>query len=89
MKKFIFALGVLSVLATSPFVYSDNTQSAFGGVETLACDFVDGKDMDDFMKVVQKWDKWATGNFSRNYSFNEYYDGNCMWSLELSYHEII
>ena len=70
MKKFIFALGVLSVLATSPFVYSDNTQTAFGGVETLACDFVDGKDMDDFMKVVQKWDKWAAGNFSKTYSGN-------------------
>jgi hypothetical protein len=31
-----------------------------GGVETLACNFSEGKNMDDFMKVVQKWDAWAS-----------------------------
>ena len=54
MKKFITVLAALAVFSSSSAVYSDNHQPVIGGVETLACNFAEGKNMDDFMKVVRK-----------------------------------
>ena len=40
----------------------------YGGVETFACDFNEGKDMDDLLKVTKKWDKWLDKNGSVAYT---------------------
>jgi len=40
----------------------------YGGVETFACDFNEGKDMDDLLKVTKKWDKWLNKNGSVAYT---------------------
>ena len=36
-------------------------------MEIFACNFADGKDMDDFMKVAAKWDEFADDAFSAPY----------------------
>ena len=70
MKKFMTVLAALAAFSSSSAVYSDNHQPVIGGVETLACNFAEGKNMDDFMKVVRKWDAWASKNFSKEYTGN-------------------
>ena len=52
---------VLSALMATHLGQADNhaAMPAYGGVEVYACDFAEGKHMDDLMKVAKKWDKWA------------------------------
>ena len=61
MKNFALLICVLlASFSTSLAISDDHIElPVFGGVETFACDFVDGKGMDDLMKVTKKWDKWA------------------------------
>lgn len=40
----------------------------YGGVETFACSFNEGKDMDDLLKVTKKWDKWFDKNSTVGYT---------------------
>ena len=40
----------------------------YGGVETFACDFNEGKDMDDLLKASKKWDKWLDKNATVAYT---------------------
>ena len=61
MKNFALLICVLLASFSTSLAISDDHLElpVFGGVETFACDFVDGKGMDDLMKVTKKWDKWA------------------------------
>ena len=60
----------LITLVAAQWSQADNHAAApaYGGVEVYACDFADGKDMDDLMKVAKKWDKWAKKNHSKAYA---------------------
>ena len=51
----------LIALITAQWGQADNhsTIPEYGGVEVYACDFAEGIDMNDLMKVTKKWDKWA------------------------------
>ena len=40
----------------------------YGGVEVYACDFAEGKNINDLMKVAKRWDRWAKQNHSRAYA---------------------
>jgi hypothetical protein len=40
----------------------------FGAMEGLQCNFADGKDMDDVMKVISEWNEYGDENFSAPYS---------------------
>ncbi len=55
-----FSLAISALMATQ-LSQADNhaAMPAYGGVEVYACDFAEGKDIDDLMKVAKKWDKWA------------------------------
>ena len=55
--------------ASAAALANDHLQvSEYGGVETFACDFNEGKDMDDLLKVTEKWDKWLNKNGSVAYT---------------------
>ena len=40
----------------------------FGALEGLQCNFQNGKDMDDVMKVISEWNEFGDENFSAPYS---------------------
>ena len=70
VKSVLQFLLVLSALMATQLGQADNhvAMPAYGGVEVYACDFAEGKDMDDLMKVAKKWDKWAKKNHSKAYA---------------------
>ena len=62
MAKTLLKLSLfLTALMTTQMGQADNHAAIpeYGGVEVYACDFADGKDMNDLMEVAKKWDKWA------------------------------
>ena len=71
MMNLIKLLIVLSLTfsVSEQLVAGDHVQVPdYGAVETLACDFNDGKGMDDLMQVTKKWDKWASKNHTVAYT---------------------
>ena len=52
--------------------YADNHTDvpAYGGVDALACDYLEGKGLDDLLRVSEKWNGWASKNFSKVYTGN-------------------
>lgn len=70
VKSVLQFLLVSSALMAAQLGQADNhaAMPAYGGVEVYACDFAEGKDMDDLMKVAKKWDKWAKKNHSKAYA---------------------
>ncbi len=68
MKALIIS-GAAFISSLRAFTALANHHSApmIGGVEVFGCDFDDGKDMDDFMKVAAKRNKFADRNFSKSY----------------------
>jgi|TARA_B100000767_G_C19753939_1_gene532029 hypothetical protein len=70
MKNFaLIAFASLASFSVSFATADDHMEMpVFGGVETFACDFVEGKGMDDLVKVTNKWDKWADKNHSVGYT---------------------
>ena len=68
MKTLVLAgTALLTSLCAVSTLADHHAAPMLGGVEVYGCDFEDGKDMDDFMKVAAKWDKFADKNFSRTY----------------------
>ncbi len=67
LRKFLL---VFSALMATQWGQADNhaAMPAYGGVEVYACDFAEGKDINDLMKVARKWDKWAKKNHSKPYA---------------------
>ena len=61
-------LGLSAAMATTAWSDDHMQMPAFGGVETFACDFADGKDMDDLLQLTKKWDAWAKKNHTRAYT---------------------
>ena len=39
-----------------------------GGMAALQCQYADGKDMDDVMKVLDEWSEYGDENFSEPFS---------------------
>jgi hypothetical protein len=70
MKKLtLLFFASLAYFSTLLAIADDHIEApVFGGVETFACDFVEGKGMSDLMKVTKKWDKWADKNLSAAYT---------------------
>lgn len=64
MNKICLALALMILAAPS---YADDHMPMPRALETFSCNFADGKDMDDFMKVANKWDKFADKAFSMPY----------------------
>ena len=56
VKSVLQFLLVLSASMATQLGQADNhaAMPAYGGVEVYACDFAEGKDMDDLMKVARK-----------------------------------
>ena len=68
MKALIISgAAFISSLCAFTALADHHSAPMIGGVEVFGCDFKDGKDMDDFMKVAAKWNKFADKNFSKSY----------------------
>ena len=71
MKTLFESLALFSIAlsVTVSAIADDHVQiPTYGGVETFACDFNEGKDMDDLLRVTKKWDKWADKNHTVGYT---------------------
>jgi hypothetical protein len=67
VKLFSTVLAIFLALFSIPS-FAEDQRPSFGGVETFACNFKEGKSMQDMLKVAKKWDKWMDKNASRAYS---------------------
>ena len=76
MNKIIFA--AVFIAAASAYADHHAQVPVYGGVSALACDYVEGRDIDDLLQVSEKWNGWASKNFSEVYTGNvltpHYYD---------------
>ena len=76
LTSYLFATVCMAVGSA----YADNHAQVpvYGGVNALACDYVEGKDIDDLLRVSERWNGWASKNFSKVYTGNvltpHYYD---------------
>ena len=63
-KSVLKFLLVLSALMATQLGQADDhaAMPTYGGVEVYACDFAEGKNMNDLMKVAKRWDRWAKKN---------------------------
>ena len=72
MKRDIMNGIILSlVLVLSNTVGADDHQQAFkmpGGLETFACKFKEGRDLDDLLVAASHWSLWAESNFDVDYN---------------------
>ena len=66
MKKIKILLIALSVSFLSTLNADDHIQ--ISAMEGLQCNFQDGKDMDDVMKVISEWNEYGDENFSEPYN---------------------
>ena len=64
MKKLLSAL-VLSLLSFG--VIADDHAPPIFGIETYACNYNEGKTLEDLLSVSKKWDRFATKNLSMPY----------------------
>ena len=63
MKTLFGSIALLSIAlsVTVSAIADDHVQiPTYGGVETFACDFNEGKNLDDLLQVTKEWDKWPT-----------------------------
>ena len=65
MKK-IYITIMLFLSAISSLYADDHIE--FGAMEGLQCNFADGKDMGDVMKVISDWNDFGDDNFTAPYS---------------------
>lgn len=63
MKKIIFTVSLL----ISSFGFADNHAPSIFGIETYACNYNEGKDINDLLGVSKKWNRFASKNFSMPY----------------------
>ena len=64
MRKY---LTIFIALTSMNFLMADD-HVEFGAMEGLQCNFADGKDMSDVMKVISEWNEYGDENFSAPYS---------------------
>jgi hypothetical protein len=62
MKRLIGTAGALLLAAQGAF--ADHHLPQVQALETYACNFAKGKDLDDFLAVAEKWDRFADEGFS-------------------------
>jgi hypothetical protein len=65
MKKILISITLALGLAFS--LYADD-HIEFGAMEGLQCNFAEGKDMEDVMKVISEWNEYGDDNFTAPYS---------------------
>ena len=72
MKRVIINGIVLTlILGLSNTVAADDHRQAFkipGGIETFACQFKEGRDLDDLLVASSHWRLWAKTNFDVDYN---------------------
>jgi len=66
--KIIKNISIALALSFSALTYADNHYPPTFTMEGLQCSFVEGKDMDDANKVIQKWKDYGDENFSAPYN---------------------
>ena len=66
MKKIFLAM-IATLFASTGHADDHMRAPTMGAIETFACNFADGKDMDDFVRVAAKWDDFADDAFSAPY----------------------
>ena len=67
MTKFIQAT-LIAFLSLSVFSEESNPEPQGSALEIFQCNFSNGKDLDDTLKVASKWDEWADENYSVPYA---------------------
>ena len=67
MTKFINA-AFIAFLSFTILSDDSNLEPQGSALEIFQCNFADGKDLDDTLKVASKWDKWADDNYSVSYA---------------------
>ena len=65
MRKNVFLLAL--VLSFVGVAQADD-HIELSAMEGLQCNFQDGKDMDDVMKVISEWNNYGDANFSEPYN---------------------
>ncbi len=58
----------LFLAASINFTYADDHRPTTFAMEALQCNFQEGKDMDDAMKVISEWKVLADKNFTVPYN---------------------
>ena len=59
MQKLVKVFLILTLFSFGSLSYSDNHIPTFGPMEAYGCNFSENKDMDDLMRVVKEWNKYA------------------------------
>ena len=85
MKRVFATAGALLLAAQGAF--ADHHLPQVQALETYACNFAKGKDLDDFLAVAKKWDRFADDGFSEPYEgfvltpfyFNADTDADVYW----------
>ena len=72
MKNIIITTLLLGLVG---FINADD-HVEFGAMEGLQCDFADGKDMDDVMKVLSEWNEYGDENFTHKKLKRNIYEKN-------------
>ena len=67
MTKFIQAT-LIAFLSLSVISEESNPEPQGSALEIFQCNFSNGKDLDDTLKVASKWDEWADENYSVPYA---------------------
>ena len=65
------ALGQLlfsAIILASILVSKQTIAQEYSPMESYACEFREGKDLNDLMNVAEKWEKWATKAYPAPYS---------------------
>ncbi len=57
-----------AIILASMLVSKQTIAQEFFAMESYACEFKDGKDLKDLLKVAEKWEKWATKTYPAPYS---------------------
>ena len=58
----------IAFFSFSVFADDSNLDPQGSALEIFQCNFADGKDLDDTLKVASKWDSWADDNYSIPYA---------------------
>ena len=57
--KLSAAISAVSILFSFNILSDDHIQPTFIPVESFACNYADGKDMEDLLKVTEEWNEYA------------------------------
>ena len=85
MKKNVF---LLSLILSFVSVAQADDHIELAAMEGLQCNFADGKDMDDVMRVIDEWNAYGDKNFGAPYSawiFTPVYRANSDYDFDFMF----